>query len=34
MYVLPNSGHWLALHKNAAAYRDATRAWLHNQFSE
>lgn len=34
MYVLPNSGHSLALHQNAAAYRDAARAWLHNQFGE
>lgn len=27
-YVLPGAGHSLALHENAAEYRDATRAWL------
>ncbi|HEX7307541.1 alpha/beta hydrolase [Lentzea sp.] len=27
-YVLPGAGHSLALHRNAGAYRDATRAWL------
>ncbi|MFD2416077.1 alpha/beta hydrolase [Amycolatopsis pigmentata] len=27
-YVLPGAGHSLALHENAGAYRDATRAWL------
>lgn len=27
-YVLPGAGHSLALHKNAADYRAATRAWL------
>lgn len=27
-YVLPRAGHSLALHENAAEYRDATRAWL------
>jgi hypothetical protein len=28
VYVLPNAGHSLALHRNAGDYRDATRAWL------
>jgi len=28
VYVLPNAGHSLALHRNAGSYRDATRAWL------
>ncbi|QFU92178.1 alpha/beta hydrolase [Amycolatopsis sp. YIM 10] len=27
-YVLPGAGHSLALHRNAAAYREATRTWL------
>lgn len=31
-YVLPYSGHNLALHKNAGAYRKATRAWIHARF--
>ncbi|WP_045310320.1 alpha/beta hydrolase [Lentzea aerocolonigenes] len=31
-YVLPGAGHSLALHRNAAAYRDATRAWLSSKF--
>ncbi|WP_410661034.1 alpha/beta hydrolase [Amycolatopsis sp. lyj-112] len=30
-YVLPGAGHSLALHRNASAYRDATRAWLRDQ---
>lgn len=30
-YVLPGAGHSLALHKNAADYRDATRAWLRDK---
>ncbi|MGH7868958.1 MAG: alpha/beta hydrolase, partial [Candidatus Dormibacteraceae bacterium] len=30
-FVLPKAGHSLALHKNAALYRDATRAWLWQQ---
>lgn len=30
-YVLPEAGHSLALHKNAADYREATRAWLRAQ---
>lgn len=30
-YVLPESGHSLALHKNAGDYREATRAWLRAQ---
>ncbi|SFW84008.1 alpha/beta hydrolase [Amycolatopsis australiensis] len=28
MYVLPGAGHSVALHENAAEYRDATRSWL------
>ena len=28
VYVLPNAGHSIALHRNAGDYRDATRAWL------
>jgi pimeloyl-ACP methyl ester carboxylesterase len=31
-YVLPESGHAMALHKNAGEYREATRAWLRTQF--
>jgi pimeloyl-ACP methyl ester carboxylesterase len=31
-YVLPGAGHSLALHENAADYRDATRAWLTTRF--
>ena len=31
VYVLPNAGHSIALHKNAGDYRDATRAWLSRQ---
>ncbi|GAA0615115.1 alpha/beta fold hydrolase [Kutzneria viridogrisea] len=31
-YVLPGAGHSLALHRNAAQYRDATRDWLHGEF--
>jgi pimeloyl-ACP methyl ester carboxylesterase len=31
-YVLPGAGHSLALHRNAGAYRDATRAWLSSKF--
>jgi pimeloyl-ACP methyl ester carboxylesterase len=31
VYVLPNAGHSLALHRNAGDYRDATRSWLANQ---
>lgn len=31
-YVLPGAGHSLALHRNADAYRDATRAWLSSKF--
>jgi pimeloyl-ACP methyl ester carboxylesterase len=31
-YVLPESGHAMALHKNADEYREATRAWLRAQF--
>ena len=31
-YVLPGSGHSMALHKNAAEYREATRAWLRARF--
>jgi hypothetical protein len=27
-YVLPESGHSIALHKNSGEYREATRAWL------
>ncbi|AXB41109.1 alpha/beta fold hydrolase [Amycolatopsis albispora] len=27
-YVLPGAGHSLALHRNAADYREATRSWL------
>ncbi|GAB2775291.1 alpha/beta hydrolase [Amycolatopsis magusensis] len=30
-YVLPEAGHSLALHRNASAYRDATRSWLIEQ---
>lgn len=30
--VLPGAGHSLALHRNADAYRDATRAWLSSKF--
>jgi pimeloyl-ACP methyl ester carboxylesterase len=30
VYVLPNAGHSIALHENAGAYRDATRAWLNS----
>jgi pimeloyl-ACP methyl ester carboxylesterase len=32
-YVLPGAGHSIALHKNAAKYRDATRAWLRARFN-
>ena len=32
-YVLAESGHSIALHKNAGEYREATRAWLREQFS-
>jgi pimeloyl-ACP methyl ester carboxylesterase len=31
-YVLHGLGHSLALHKNAAEYREATRAWLRTWF--
>lgn len=31
-FVLPRSGHSIALHKNADVYRDVTRAWLHSHF--
>lgn len=31
-HVLPGAGHSLALHRNANAYRDATRAWLSSKF--
>lgn len=31
-YVLPGSGHSLALHKNAGEYREATRTWLRARF--
>lgn len=31
-YVLPDSGHSIALHRNAGEYRKATRAWLHARF--
>ncbi|MBV8992340.1 MAG: alpha/beta fold hydrolase, partial [Pseudonocardiales bacterium] len=31
-YVLPGSGHNMALHKNAGEYRDATRAWIRARF--
>lgn len=31
-FILPESGHSIALHKNADKYRDATRAWLRAQF--
>ncbi|MGH3836309.1 MAG: alpha/beta hydrolase, partial [Pseudonocardiaceae bacterium] len=31
-YVLPESGHAMALHSNAGEYREATRAWLHERF--
>jgi pimeloyl-ACP methyl ester carboxylesterase len=31
-YVLPESGHAMALHKNAGEYREAARAWLRAQF--
>ncbi|MGH3774756.1 MAG: alpha/beta hydrolase [Pseudonocardiaceae bacterium] len=31
-YVLPESGHAMALHKNAGEYREATRAWLRERF--
>ncbi|HEX8869176.1 MAG TPA: alpha/beta fold hydrolase [Lentzea sp.] len=31
-YVLPGAGHSLALHRNAADYREATRAWLSSKF--
>ncbi|HEX4102672.1 MAG TPA: alpha/beta hydrolase, partial [Pseudonocardiaceae bacterium] len=31
-YVLPGSGHSIALHKNAGEYREATRAWLRARF--
>ncbi len=31
-YVLPGAGHSLALHRNASAYREATRAWLSSKF--
>lgn len=30
-YVLPGAGHSLGLHKNAAEYRDAIRAWLQDR---
>ncbi|MGH3753876.1 MAG: alpha/beta hydrolase [Pseudonocardiaceae bacterium] len=31
-YVLPEAGHAIALHKNTAKYREATRAWLRTRF--
>jgi pimeloyl-ACP methyl ester carboxylesterase len=31
-YVLPESGHSMALHKNADEYREATRTWLRERF--
>nr|WP_249228193.1 alpha/beta fold hydrolase [Kutzneria sp. CA-103260] len=31
VYVLPDAGHSIALHRNAGDYRDATRAWLVSQ---
>ncbi|MGH3896705.1 MAG: alpha/beta fold hydrolase, partial [Pseudonocardiaceae bacterium] len=31
-YVLPESGHSMALHQNAGEYREATRAWLRERF--
>lgn len=31
-YVLPESGHAMALHKNAGDYREATRSWLRERF--
>ncbi|MGH3788452.1 MAG: alpha/beta hydrolase [Pseudonocardiaceae bacterium] len=31
-FVLPESGHSIALHKNAEKYREATRAWLRAGF--
>ncbi len=31
-YVLPASGHAMALHKNAGEYRETTRAWLRARF--
>ncbi|MGQ0716769.1 MAG: alpha/beta hydrolase [Pseudonocardiales bacterium] len=31
-YVLPESGHAIALHSNAGEYREATRAWLRARF--
>jgi hypothetical protein len=31
-YVPPESGHSIALHKNADEYREATRAWLRDRF--
>jgi pimeloyl-ACP methyl ester carboxylesterase len=31
VYVLPDAGHSIALHRNAGDYRDATRAWLGSQ---
>ncbi len=31
-YVLPKSGHVIALHKNAGEYREATRSWLRARF--
>ncbi len=33
-FVLPESGHSIALHKHAHEYREATRAWLRAQFDE
>jgi pimeloyl-ACP methyl ester carboxylesterase len=31
-YVLPDSGHNMALHKNSGEYREATLAWIHARF--
>jgi pimeloyl-ACP methyl ester carboxylesterase len=33
MYVLPGAGHSVALHENAADYRDATRSWLRDRLA-
>jgi pimeloyl-ACP methyl ester carboxylesterase len=33
MYVLPGAGHSVALHENAANYRDATRSWLRDRLA-